>query len=47
MIQAGIDRFVFPSLPENLKERWGQSLEKTLQYFTECGVDWTEISDFS
>jgi hypothetical protein len=45
MIQAGITTFVAPELPENLKERWGPSLDKTIQYFTECGVDWKEISD--
>ena len=46
-IQAGIKRFVFPALPEEAKERWSGPLALTLQYFTECGVDWKEISDFS
>ena len=45
-IQAGITRFVFPALPEDKKERWGAATDLTLQYFTECGVAWKEISDF-
>lgn len=44
MIQAGISRFVFPKLPEDKVERWGKSLAKTIQYFNECGVRFTEIN---
>ena len=43
MLQAGISHFVFPSIPPPLKDRWEVSLNKTKQYFTECGVTYTEI----
>ena len=43
MIEAGITTFVHPKLPEELRERWGESLKKTLQYYRECGVEYREI----
>lgn len=43
MLQAGIARFVFPSLPPDKADRWKDSLVKTLQYFNECNVDYLEI----
>lgn len=44
MLQAGIARFVFPSLPEGpLKARWTESLERTKKFFVETGVAWEEI----
>lgn len=43
MIQAGITRFVYPDLPENLRDRWAEPLRKTVEYFKECGVQFTEI----
>lgn len=43
MIQAGIKRFVYPSIPEDKVERWGAALKKTEQYYRECGVEFTEI----
>ena len=42
VIQAGIRHFVFPKLPESLKERWQVSLDKTKQYFKECGCTFQE-----
>ena len=38
MIQAGITRFVAPTLPEDKKERWQSSLELTRKYIEECGL---------
>ena len=43
MLQFGISRFVFPTLPEDKKERWQESLDKTLAYFKEAGVEWIEV----
>ena len=43
MIQAGIQRFVFPPIPEHLKERWGQSLSDSTRYFDEACVEWSEV----
>jgi dCMP deaminase len=45
MIQAGIQRFVFPSIPEDKKERWEKSLAKTIGYFTECNLQWKQIDN--
>lgn len=44
MLQAGIARFVYPSLPEHLVERWGASLHKTVQYLADAGVEFEEIA---
>ena len=46
-IQAGIERFVFPRPPEDKKDRWGESWNRTIRYFLDCGIDWKEISDFA
>jgi dCMP deaminase len=43
MLQAGVQRFVFPALPEDKKERWEKPLRKTLEYLQESGVNWREI----
>jgi dCMP deaminase len=43
MLQAGIIRFVYPSIPAHLVERWGEPLAKTTKYFAECGVEAVEI----
>ncbi len=43
MLQAGITRFVFRSLPEDKKARWQESVNKTISYFKEASVDWMEI----
>jgi dCMP deaminase len=43
MLQAGIIRFVYPVLPEDKKERWGEALARTVAYFQEAGVQYTEI----
>jgi dCMP deaminase len=44
MIQAGVARFVYPTLPDHLKERWGASLAKSEAYFAECGLEYTSIT---
>lgn len=44
MIQCGIDRFVFPSIPEDKKERWQAALDKTKTYMIECKKAWSEVS---
>lgn len=41
VIQTGIKRVVFPSLPEGNK-RWLESVEQSIKYFTEAGVLFTE-----
>lgn len=43
MLQAGISRFVYPSIPANLVERWGNSLSLTKKYLAEAGAVDTEI----
>lgn len=43
MIQAGIIRYIFPSIPEDKKARWGVSMERTKQYIIECGATYLEI----
>lgn len=43
MLQAGITRFVFPTLSEELAPRWGESVAKTKSYLNEAGVEWLEV----
>jgi dCMP deaminase len=43
MLQAGISRFVYPTIPEHLKERWQAILDKTKRYFDECQVESIEV----
>jgi dCMP deaminase len=43
MLQAGIKRFVFPTLPPDKVERWGEPLARTKKYFNECKVEYEEI----
>lgn len=43
MLQAGIARFVYPSIPAHLVERWGTLLDKTKKYLAEAGVEDVEI----
>ncbi len=43
MIQAGVSRFVFPSIPEDKRERWGMSMARSVDYYVQCHRDWTEI----
>lgn len=43
LLQAGINRFVFPKLPKKLEKRWKESVEKTKQYINEAGKTYTEI----
>jgi len=43
MLQSGITRFVYPSIPEHLKERWAASLAKTYKYIIEAGCEAVEI----
>jgi dCMP deaminase len=44
VIQSGIERVVFPKLPDELKERWEDSLKKTLSYFNEVNLNVNEIN---
>ena len=37
MLQAGIVRFVAPTMPPSLEERWNTSLSLTKKYIQECG----------
>ena len=43
MLQAGIARFVFPRASDEALDRWSESFAKTIRYFEECGVEYTEI----
>jgi dCMP deaminase len=43
IIQSGITRVVSPEIPEYLRQRWGDSYKKSLQYCKECDVDVTII----
>jgi dCMP deaminase len=43
MLAAGITRFVAPKIPDELKERWEASLNKTKEIFEEAGVEVVEI----
>lgn len=42
MLTAGISRFVAPTIPPELEERWGPILEKTKEVFEEAGVEVVE-----
>lgn len=44
MLQAGISRFVYPSLPEDKRDRWEESLNKTKRYIEECGKEFYEVN---
>ena len=43
MLQAGIQRFVFPALSKELAGRWLDSVNRTQKYIEECGAVWQEI----
>lgn len=43
MIQGGVRRFVAPTLPDHLQDRWGESLAKTKKYLAECGLPLVEV----
>jgi dCMP deaminase len=43
MLQAGILRFVFAEPTEDALSRWGVAFEKTKNYISECGAQFTEI----
>ena len=38
MIQAGISRCIAPKLPDHLKERWGEIVDRSKALFSEAGV---------
>ena len=40
LIQAGIERFVFPEATDDMKNRWGAAIEKTKNYIDGCGLTW-------
>lgn len=43
MLQAGIERFVFPKPSADALSRWAESLERTKLYFKEAGVEFLQI----
>lgn len=43
VIQAGIKRVVAPTLPDRLKERWSDSLQRAAEFFAEAGVEFVLI----
>lgn len=43
VVQSGITRVVAPPLPNRLYDRWGQSIDRSKNYFSECGVIVDEI----
>lgn len=45
IIQAGIERVVSPTIPNELKERWADSIAKSMNYYKEAGIQ-TEEYDF-
>lgn len=42
-LQAGVTRFVFPKLSDELKDRWYEATEKSKKYITEMHLQYTEI----
>ena len=38
VIQSGISRCIAPSMPDHLKERWGEDMSLAAQMFLEAGV---------
>jgi len=45
MIQAGLDRFVFPEPSADLLSRWSDSLDRTKSYLNEANISWMEYTD--
>ena len=43
MIQAGIKRVVAPTIPQDLKDRWGENIEFSKFLFKEASVQVDEI----
>lgn len=43
MIQAGITRFVYPSMPPEKKVRWGASMDLAADYMREAGCEVVEV----
>lgn len=43
IIQSGITKVTAPKIPEELKERWGDSLRTTKEMFEQAGVEFCEI----
>lgn len=44
MIQAGVDQFVFPSIPADKIERWGAALQRTKRYYYETSKEYREYN---
>lgn len=44
VIQAGIARVVFPAASEEILERWGEQVERSMVFFKEAGVE-VEVLD--
>jgi dCMP deaminase len=45
MLQAGIDRFVFPVPTADAISRWGDAFDKTKKYIVQCGASYQEYHD--
>jgi len=43
MIQAGVNHFIFPTLPKDLESRWQAAVVKAKEYIIESGTFYTEI----
>lgn len=43
MLQAGIQRFVFPKPTKEQEDRWGEAFVKTKSYIEEAGAQYSEI----
>lgn len=43
MIQAGIGRFIFPTIPADKSDRWSEQLEKTKTIYREMGIEFIEL----
>ena len=43
LLQAGVSRFVFPEIPEEMKERWKGTIDKSKLYINECGAKFFEV----
>jgi dCMP deaminase len=44
LLQAGISRFVWPTMTEDYLSRWNESVLRTKQYLDECGIIWEEVN---
>jgi dCMP deaminase len=45
VIQSGVGRVCFPALPADKIERWGKAVDRSKEYFRDCGVEVTEVAN--